>query len=104
MNATLDYYDDPVDVYRVQLGKHQKLTAALTAGWTGASVALELWRPGTRKVDVASTVRKLRAAQSASAGAHEQVRFVAPAAGWYFVEAKVNSPGFGEYTLKLAKS
>jgi subtilisin family serine protease len=104
VNATLDFYDDPVDVYRVQLRKHQKLTATLNAGWTGASVALELWRPGTRQVDVAANVRKLRAAQSAGAGAHHQLRFTAPAAGWYYVEAKTNSPSFGEYTLKLTKS
>ena len=104
VTATLDYYDDPVDVYRVQLHKHQKLTASLAAGWPGASVALELWRPGTRQVDVASTVRKLRAAQSAGAGAHQQFRFVAPASGWYYVEAKASSPGSGAYTLKLAKS
>ena len=103
LTATLDYYDDPVDVYRVQLRKHQKLSASLTAGWPGASVTLELWRPGTRQVDVASTARKLRAAQSAGVGAR-QVRFVAPAAGWYYVEAKVNSPGSGEYKLKVAKS
>jgi len=104
VDATLDYYDDPVDVYRVQLRAHQKLTASLTAGWTGASVALELWRPGTSKVDVASQVRKLRAAQSAAAGAHQQFHFVAPKAGWYYVEAKTNSPGSGAYCLKLQKS
>jgi subtilisin family serine protease len=104
VNARLDYYDDPVDVYRVQLRAHQKLTASLAAGWSGASVALELWRPGTREVDVAANVRKLRAAQSAGAGAHQQFRFVAPKAGWYYVEAKATSPGFGEYTLKLNKS
>jgi subtilisin family serine protease len=103
LDATLDYYDDPVDVYRVQLAKHQKLTASLTAAWTGASVALELWRPGTRKVDDARAVRRFRAAQSAGAGAHQRVRFVAPTAGWYYVEAKVNSPGSGGYTLELAK-
>lgn len=104
VNATLDFYDDPVDVYRVQLRKDQKLTASLNAAWTGASVALELWRPGTRQVDIASSVRKQRAAQSAGASAHQRLRFIAPTAGWYYVEAKTNSPGFGEYTLSLKKS
>ena len=101
--ATLDYYDDPVDVFRVQLRKHQKLRANAAASWPGASLALELWRPGTRKVDVPATVEKLRAAQSASSGAIARLGFVAPAAGWYFVEVKAVSPGFGAYALKLAK-
>jgi subtilisin family serine protease len=104
LTATLDYYDDPVDVYRVQLRAHQKLTATLNADWTGASVALELWRPGTSKVDVASTVRRLRAAQSAGVGAHQVIRFTAPKAGWYYVEAKTSAPGSGPYSLKLTKS
>jgi subtilisin family serine protease len=104
LSATLDYYDDPVDVYRVQLRAQQKLTASLAAGWTGASVSLELWRPGTQRVDVASQVRRLRAAQSAGAGARQQLRFTAPKAGWYYVEAKTSSPGSGAYTLSLKKS
>jgi subtilisin family serine protease len=101
--ATLDYYDDPVDVYRVVLRKHQRLQATLAASWTGANVQLELWRPGTKKVDVASTVRKLRAAQSLTAGARQRVAFVAPVAGSYYVEVKAASPGFGGYSLKLTK-
>lgn len=104
VNATLDYYDDPVDVYRVALAKRQKLTATVAAEWTGASVSLELWRPGTQKVDVPATVRKLRAAQSAVPGAMERIGFRAPSAGWYYVEVKTDSPGFGPYRLTLAKS
>ena len=104
LTATLDYYDDPVDVYRVKLRKHQKLRANVTASWTGANVALELWRPATRKVDVPASVKKLRAAQSATPGSTQRVGFVAPAAGWYFVEVKASSPGFGAYTLRLTKT
>ena len=57
--ASIDYYDDPVDVYRVVLRAHQKLSATVTAGWAGASVQLELWRPGTRAVDKPATVKKV---------------------------------------------
>jgi hypothetical protein len=104
VTATLDYYDDPVDVYRVVLRKHQRLSTTVDASWTGANVTLELWRPGTRKVDVPANVRKLRAAQSAKSGARQHLAFVAPAAGSYYVEVKANSPGSGPYTLKLTKS
>jgi hypothetical protein len=103
LTATLDYYDDPVDVYRVSLGKHERLTAKLTGSWAGAQVSLTLWRPGTRQVELPHQ-SDLRAAQSASPGARQRVAFTAPARGWYYVEVKVASPGFGPYTLSLVKT
>lgn len=102
VRATLDYYDDPVDVYRVMLRKGQRLTASL-AGWTDANVELSLWRPGTKKVDEAATRPQLRAAQSARPGARQRVGFLSPVTGWYFVEVRVGSPGFGAYALTLSK-
>jgi subtilisin family serine protease len=101
-SATLDYYDDPVDVYRVMLRKGQRLSVSLS-GWTDANVELSLWRPGTKKVDEPATAKRLRAAQSARPGARQRVGFVSPVAGWYFVEARVGSPGFGAYSLVLTK-
>jgi subtilisin family serine protease len=104
VQATLDYYDDPVDVYRVVLRAHQKLNASVTAAWPGASVQLELWRPGTPAVDKPATVKKFRVAQSASPGNVQHVRFAAPKLGTYYVEVRASAPGFGAYTLKLKKS
>jgi hypothetical protein len=104
VQATLDYYDDPVDVYRVVLRAHQKLSASVTAAWPGASVQLELWRPGTPAVDKPATVKKFRVAQSASPGNVQHVRFAAPKLGTYYVEVRASAPGFGAYTLKLKKS
>jgi hypothetical protein len=66
-------------------------------------VQLELWRPGTRQVDQAATTKRLRAAQSATAGSTQRLSFLAPVAGSYYVEVKAASPGFGAYTLALAK-
>ncbi|MES1248641.1 MAG: S8 family serine peptidase [Actinomycetota bacterium] len=103
-SATLDYYDDPVDVYRVEVRKGQTLKVAVNASWTGANVSVELWRPGTRKVDVPANVPKLRAAQSAGGSATPHIAFRAPATGWYYVEVKTGSPGAGSYALKLAKT
>jgi subtilisin family serine protease len=104
VDATLDYYDDPVDVYRVVLRKHQKLKASVSASWTGATVQLELWRPGTKQVDRASTVKKYRAAAALSPAAAHRLAFTAPVQGAYYVEVKATSPGFGAYVLKLSKS
>jgi hypothetical protein len=103
LTATLDYYDDPVDVYRVALGTHERLDAKVNGSWAGAQVSLTLWKPGTRQVEVPRRT-DLRAAQSSSPGARQHVAFTAPARGWYYVEVKVSSPGFGPYTLNLVKT
>jgi subtilisin family serine protease len=101
--ATLDYYDDPVDVYRVALAPHERLVAKVNGSWAGAQVKLSLWRPGTREVDVPLQGR-LRAAQSALPGARQRVSFTSRGRGWYYVEVKVASPGSGPYTLDLVKT
>jgi hypothetical protein len=101
IQATLDYYDDQVDVYRVRLAKGQRIDAALT-GPVGTNVDLVLWKPGTQRVDDLRSQR-LRAAQSSKPGANEQLTYRAPVSGWYFLEAKITTPGSGEYTLSFAK-
>ena len=101
--ASVDYYEDPVDVYRVALAPNERLTAKVVGGWPGAQVKLALWRPGTRNVDEPRS-KDLRAAQSAAPGSTQQVRFTARGRGWYYVEVKVVSPGFGPYTLSLDKT
>jgi subtilisin family serine protease len=44
--ATVDYWDDPVDVYRVPLRRNQKLYAVISAA-KAPGAALELWAPGS---------------------------------------------------------
>jgi subtilisin family serine protease len=103
LTATLDYWDDPVDVYRVSLGPRERLAAKVNGSWAGAQVKLTLWRPGTRAVELPNQAG-LRAAQSASPGGRQHVTFTARARGWYYVEVKVATPGFGPYTLSLVKA
>jgi subtilisin family serine protease len=103
INATVDYYDDQVDVYRVALSGGERVAAKLAGGWSGASLSLVLWRPGTRRVDDFRT-QTLRAAQSIAPGSTQRFTFKAPGRGWYYVEVKVTAPGYGPYTLTLAKT
>jgi subtilisin family serine protease len=102
VTATIDYYDDPVDVYRVALSGRERLTAKLAGAWPGANVNLVLWKPGTKRLDDAGS-RTLRAAQAVAPGANQHIAFTAPGRGWYYVEVKVSKPGFGPYTLMLDK-
>ena len=103
LTATLDYYDDRVDVYRISLGPRERLTAKVNGSWPGAQVTLTLWRPGTRAVEMPNQAGK-RAAQSVSPGGRQHVTFTARSRGWYYVEVKVATPGFGAYTLNIVKA
>ncbi|HEY2071979.1 MAG TPA: S8 family serine peptidase [Gaiellaceae bacterium] len=98
LKATVDYWDDPVDVYRVKLQRKQVLRAAITVA-PGPSIALELWKPKTVHVDRASS-KNMLATQSTTAS----LRYRAPAAGWYYLEVRAASPGFSAYSLALAKT
>ena len=103
VNASLDYYDDPVDVYRVELNGRERLTAKLAGALGDATVSLVLWKPNTTSVGTLQAV-KFRAAQSAAHGAVQQLTFTAPGRGWYYLEAKVMTPGFGAYSLVVTKT
>jgi subtilisin family serine protease len=103
ITATVDYYDDQVDVYRIALSGRERVTAKLTGGWSGANVSLVLWKPGTRRVDDLRA-QTLRAAQSIAPGSTQRFTFTAPGRGWYYVEVKVTAPGYGPYTLTLTKT
>jgi subtilisin family serine protease len=103
LDATLDFYDDQVDVYRVRLLKGQRFSTELD-GPAGTNIDLALWKPRTVAVnDLAS--QRLRAAQSAHPGSVERVAYRVPHTGWYFIEAKITSPGDAPtpYTLTFAK-
>jgi subtilisin family serine protease len=98
IQATIDYWDDPVDVYRIQLRKQQLLHVQIGAG-SGPGLQLELWKPGTVHVDRPSSVPFL-ATQSMS----DHLAYRTPATGWYYLEVHAPSPGFAAYTLQLTKT
>jgi subtilisin family serine protease len=101
--ATIGYWDDPVDIYRVKLERGQRVQAHMAAQWNHAAVAVNLWRPGTKTVLKGHRAR-WRVAQSAHAGRTETLAYRARQAGWYYVELKVARPGAGRYSLRLTKS
>ena len=103
LTATIDYWDDQVDVYRVQLQGREQLRAHVAAAGSGATLSLELWRPGTVHVDRQSSARLL-AAEPAVPGTSQTLSFRAPGRGWYYLEVRCASPGFTPYTLKLTKT
>jgi subtilisin family serine protease len=101
VKATLDFWDDQIDVYRVYLRKRQRLKLTLD-GPAGATSNLLLWKPGTKSVN---DLRKqnFRVAQSIGPGASHRLGYRAPAKGWYYVEVKLVTRGSGPYELTLSR-
>jgi subtilisin family serine protease len=99
VKATIDFWDDQIDVYRVYLRKGQRLRLTLD-GPAGATSNLLLWKPATKRVN---DLRKqnLRAAQSIGPGASHRLGYRSPKKGWYYVEVKVATRGAGPYQLTL---
>jgi hypothetical protein len=90
ISATLDYWDDDVDVYRVALHAGQRLFARLTQESAGR-VGLVLWRPGT--VDVSGEHAKPadRIATGTRVAGQLRLGFRAKVAGTYYIEARLNA-------------
>jgi subtilisin family serine protease len=96
--ATIDFWDDPVDVYRVRIAARQRFSATVR-GPGRAGVALSLWKPGT--TSVTGFGRPLL--RKAGAGASRSLAYRATVGGWYYLEMKVASMSFGAYDLAIAK-
>jgi hypothetical protein len=101
VKATIDFWDDQIDVYRVYLRKGQRLRLTLD-GPAGATSNLLLWKPGTKRVDDLRR-QNLRAAQSIGPGASHRLGYRSPKKGWYYVEVKVATRGSGPYQLTLTR-
>jgi hypothetical protein len=102
VRASLDYWEDRRDVYRVNLRRGEGLRASVR-GSAGTDMNLMLWKPGLRRLGVQAN-RRLLAARSARPGAVESVSYRAPATGWYFVQVAIREEGAGGYSLRLARS
>jgi subtilisin family serine protease len=101
VSATLDFWDDQNDVYRVFLRRGQRLFASL-AGPVGTDPAMALWRPGTQEIDDLSR-QDLRVRRSTAIGPNEHLGYRARAEGWYSLLIKLGAPGSGPYRLTVVK-
>jgi subtilisin family serine protease len=99
--ATLDYYQDQTDVYRIRLRKGQRVVVTLS-GPEGNDANLVLWKPGTDSV-VAFPPRGLVAALSNRPGPEERIRYRSDRTGWYFLQVKLSEGDGGGYRLVVAK-
>jgi hypothetical protein len=93
IDASLDYWDDNTDVYRVHLKRGAQLFARLTPG-APAAVRLALWAPGTQHVELVPgrATADTRLAQGRRVGAQVRLSYRAAATGVYYLEAKLVAP------------
>ena len=98
--ATLDWWDDPNDVYRIHLAKGQRLTVLVHADPKKIDPSIVLWKP---RLDALADARSdLRARRSIHApGVPERIRFKAHRSAWYYLQVKLAKPGFGPYRIHL---
>ena len=104
ITATVDFWDDQTDVYRVHLRARQRVTAWLDGPYK-ANSTLVLWRPGTTQLGGPPSLRLLqnRAAASAKRGWRQRVQYRARKTGWHYLEVKVISANAGPYRLTFSK-
>jgi subtilisin family serine protease len=103
--ATGDFWDDPIDVYRVRLRAGETLAATLV-GPTRTSVELQLWKPRTPSV-VGVAYAHFRAAQSVvRPSGRQQLRYrvAKRGGGMYAIEVRFPVGGSGRYALNWAKT
>ncbi len=101
--ATIDFWDDQSDVYRVRLFGGQRFTVSVTGP---PGVRAYLWRPGTRALNsLSAQLGAGRVAQSAQRGRTQRLGHTVPQrlGGFYFVQVKMEAPGWGGYTLAFEK-
>ena len=104
VSATLDYWDDDVDVYRVSLHAGQTLYVHLSPK-PGARVPLALWEPGTPHVLGLHAPVGDRLATSTRVGSQSRLAYRAATSGVYYLEAKLLTPtrAIVSYRLSLVR-
>lgn len=102
VHATLDYWDDQLDVYSIVVRPGQRLYARVSAPGR-AYVSLALWKPGTRRVEGFDAPLSKRAALSTRVGGQERLSYSSSRGGTYFLQVKLQSPTATPYTLAFSK-
>jgi subtilisin family serine protease len=101
IDATLDYWDDDLDVYRVRLARGQRLFARLASA-ANARIAMTLWRPGTQHVQGETVKPANIAATARRVGSQRRLSFRAPFGGTYYISLRLASPRRDPVAYRLA--
>ena len=104
IRATVDYWDDQSDVYRIRLFPGQRLFASLGRA---SGTQLLLWRPGTRTLEgIVAQLANKRVGHSESRGSNRLLGYRVPAGhgGFYYLQVKLEAKTERAYSLTVVKS
>ena len=101
ISASLDYWDDPIDVYSINLRKGRHIFVRLSPS-VRRSIGLVLWNPGTQTVEGEAAVLPDRAATSVPVGGQPRLSFLVPKTGTYYLEVDFVPPAQGHITYSLS--
>jgi len=100
--ATVDYWDDATDVYRIKLRRGQRVTVTVRPS-SSLALSAVLWKPALQSLSAARA--KFRARRSANGpGAVDRFKYRARNTGWYSLQVSTTRAGFGSYTLRVKRS
>ena len=103
IHATLDYWDDPIDVYAITLTKGESVFARLNLG--RVPTWLTLWQPGTMHV---TGPKRIELAEQSTRGAvvdgQERLAYRVPVSGTYYLEVQAGTGlrAVDSYQLSIA--
>jgi Subtilase family len=103
IGASLDYWDDNVDVYRVRLNAGARLFAHVDQQ-TNANVRLALWAPGTKTVEGLRVDTSARLVVGRRVGTQSRLAYTARVGGVYYLELKLVSKSRDPLQYRLALS
>jgi subtilisin family serine protease len=98
VRATLDYYDDPLDVYAIRLRRGQAVTIRITGELAGG-VTADLLTPTTQSVRLLDPRQLVRHLAASLDPLTASMRYRARATGWYSLEIRAAQGNSGSYRL-----
>jgi subtilisin family serine protease len=102
LRARVDFWDDQDDVYAIHLNRDQPVYVGLTGSDTTVDLSLAFWSPQARSLERVSDFR-YRVRTSARPGSRQYLSYRPLAAGTYYVQVRISSPGATRYRLAVVK-
>jgi hypothetical protein len=97
LSATVDRYENPLDVYRTQLARGQRLVARTATTAPHQSVDLILLPPDTNSRQPQRPSPPVT--QSVGTSRVHRLQYRAKTSGWYYLEIRANPPRDGAFSL-----
>ena len=102
LRASIDYWDDSNDVYRIKLKRGERISVVARPG-PNLALTLVLWKPALGSLAAARA--SLRAKRSTHGlGVPDRLRYRARKTGWYSLQVAAARVGFGPYSLRISRS